>query len=367
MNLDLFGVPDPADASADQAGHGAAVAPAEFACAKSAAPPRRGRTVTPVRAAPVSQALASLATQLPAQIRLGTSSWSFPGWDSLVYDGEYSNSVLAKHGLQAYAAHPLLRSVSLDRSFYGPLALADYLGYAGQTPEHFRFTVKAPSSVTDAVLRDTQGRPDGLNPCFLKVDLAIREFITPCIEGLGARAGTLVFQFPPLPPQHVAHSADWIAQVGAFFAALPALPHGSCYAMEIRDAALLTPRLIKMLQAHGVRYCLAIHARMPGVLRQLDALALLDAHVPGPLVVRWSLHSGFKYEQAKAKYHPFNAIVDPDLASRTALAHLAVQYALAGQPVTITINNKAEGSAPLSCFMLAAQIVEALAQARGPA
>jgi uncharacterized protein YecE (DUF72 family) len=361
MNMDLFGSPEPADPSANHTVPDAAAAPAQA----SSAPPRRARTVTQVRAAPVSQALASLAAQLPPQIRLGTSSWSFPGWDGLVYDGEYSNSVLAKQGLQAYAAHPLLRSVSLDRSFYAPLALADYLAYAGQTPEHFRFTVKAPSSVTDAVLRDTQGRPDGFNPCFLQVDLAVREFIAPCIEGLASRAGTLVFQFPPVPPQQLAHSADWIAQVGAFFAALPALPHGSCYAMEIRDAALLTPRLIKMLQAHGVRYCLALHARMPGVLRQLDALALLDAPAPGPLVVRWSLHSGFKYEQAKAKYHPFDAIVDPDLASRTALAHLAVQYALAGQPVTITINNKAEGSAPLSCYMLAAQIVQALAQARG--
>jgi len=46
------------------------------------------------------------------------------------------------------------------------------------------------------------------------------------------------------------------------------------------------------------------------------------------------------------------------------LAQLAAHYALAGQPVTITISNKAEGSAPLTCFGLAEDIVRALEQAK---
>ena len=63
-----------------------------------------------------------LATRLPAAIRLGTSSWSFPGWTGLVFaprNGKpATEQVLARHGLPAYAAHPLLRTVSLDRTFY---------------------------------------------------------------------------------------------------------------------------------------------------------------------------------------------------------------------------------------------------------
>jgi hypothetical protein len=82
----------------------------------------------------------------------------------------------------------------------------------------------------------------------------------------------------------------------------------------------------------------------------------------GPLIVRWSLHGGFKYEQAKAKYEPFDKLVDEDPATRTALAELAARYALAGQPVVIAINNKAEGSAPLSCVQLARAIVKAYAR-----
>jgi hypothetical protein len=135
--------------------------------------------------------------------------------------------------------------------------------------------------------------------------------------------------------------------------------------VEIRDACLLTPRLIRMLRERGVRYCVGLHARMPDPLRQAAALALLDGDEPaGPLVVRWSLHGGFKYEQAKAKYEPFNRLVDEDPATRSALAELAARYALGGQPVLIVANNKAEGSAPLTCMALAREIAAACARLR---
>ena len=142
---------------------------------------------------------------------------------------------------------------------------------------------------------------------------------------------------------------------------------GTRYAIEIRNASLLTPRFIRALAALGVRYCVGLHARMPDPLRQAAALALLDGDAPGPLIVRWSLHGGFKYEQAKAKYEPFDKLVDEDPATRSALAELAARYALAGQPVIITINNKAEGSAPLSCIALAREIAAACAHWRNDA
>jgi hypothetical protein len=104
---------------------------------------------------------------------------------------------------------------------------------------------------------------------------------------------------------------------------------------------------------------------MPDPLRQAAARALLDGDAPGgPLIVRWSLHGGFKYEQAKAKYEPFNRLVDEDPATRSALAELAARYAIAGQPVLIVTNNKAEGSAPLTCAALAREIAAACARLR---
>ncbi|MDE1183136.1 DUF72 domain-containing protein [Paraburkholderia sp.] len=356
--FDLFGVPVEAPAPALAEKPAAHPEPAADAPKK-----RRSREVLP--AAPAADVLAIAAT-LPPNVHLGTSSWSFPGWNGIVYGDDYSNSKLSRDGLAAYGAHPLLRTVSIDRSFYSPLSITDYLRYAQQVPDHFRFIVKAPASVTDATVRAERGEPVSLNPCFLNAQIATDDFVRPCLEGLGAKAGALVFQFSPLPDQMLAQPAELIERLAAFFSELPALPEQSdtCYAIEIRDASLLTPRFIRMLKTVGVRYCVGIHARMPDPLRQAAALALLDGEPAGPLIVRWSLHGGFKYEQAKAKYEPFDALVDEDPATRQALAELAARYAIAGQPVVIAANNKAEGSAPLTCVKLAQAIAEACQRLR---
>ncbi|NBJ19482.1 DUF72 domain-containing protein [Burkholderia thailandensis] len=330
----------------------------------------RRRGVSP---AAIADDVAAAARELPPRVRLGTSSWYFPGWKGIVYGDDYAQSKLSREGLEAYAAHPLLKSVSLDRSFYAPLTVTDYLRYAQQVPDDFRFVVKAPALVTDAVLRGARGEPTGPNPAFLNAQLAADEFVRPCLEGLGRKAGALVFQFPPLPGTLLADPAALVDRLSAFLGALPPLPHGPDnpdgprYAIEIRDASLLTPRFIRALAAAGVRYCVGLHAKMPDPLRQAAALALLDGEPSGPLIVRWSLHSGFKYEQAKAKYEPFDRLVDEDPHTRTALAELAARYVLAGQPVLITVNNKAEGSAPLSCIALAKEIAAACARWRGEA
>ncbi|MFM0059063.1 DUF72 domain-containing protein [Paraburkholderia phytofirmans] len=338
----------------------AAIAAPEANTAPADAPKKR-RT-REIVAAPPSPELLALAAQLPPHIHLGTSTWSFPGWNGIVYGDEYSNSKLSREGLTAYGAHPLLKTVSIDRSFYQALTVTEYLRYAQQVPEHFRFIVKAPMTITDATVRAERGEPVSMNPCFLNAQMAIDDFVTPCLEGLGAKAGALVFQLSPLPDQMLAQPAVFIERLAEFLMALPKLPDSACYAIEIRDGSLLTPRFIRTLKAAGVRYCVGIHARMPDPLRQAAALALLDGEPAGPLIVRWSLHGGFKYEQAKAKYEPFNQLVDEDPATRASLAELAARYALAGQPVVIAINNKAEGSAPLSCVELARAIIDAYAR-----
>jgi uncharacterized protein YecE (DUF72 family) len=363
--LGLFGMPLANPESGAANGNGRASGPAATKSLKKAevadpgAPAPKKRRTRDVLATEPSAEVLEIARALPPQIHLGTSTWSFPGWKGIVYGDDYSNSKLSRDGLTAYGAHPVLRTVSIDRSFYAPLTVTDYLRYAQQVPDHFRFIVKAPALVTDATVRAERGEPVSLNPCFLNAQLAIDEFVRPCLDGLGSKAGALVFQFSPLPDQMLADLAGFIERLAEFLGALPRLPEGACYAVEIRDACLLTPRFIRTLKAAGVRYCVGLHARMPDPLRQTAALALLDGEPAGPLIVRWSLHSGFKYEQAKAKYEPFDRLVDEDPGTRLALAELAARYAIAGQPVVIAVNNKAEGSAPLSCIKLARAIIDA--------
>ena len=130
------------------------------------------------------------------------------------------------------------------------------------------------------------------------------------------------------------------------------------YALELRNAELLTPRLMKMLGGAGVRYCIGLHDRMPEVERQEVALKALDTDRPGPLVVRWNLHRGFLYEAAKQRYEPFDKLVDEDPETRRTLARMAAAAFKAKRRVWITANNKAEGSAPLSLAKLAEEIAQ---------
>src|SRR5512137_2496942 len=74
-----------------------------------------------VAAVAVSPEVASLGARLPALVRLGSSSWSFPGWAGLVWARHHPADVLSADGLLAYARHPLLRAVGVDRTFYAPL------------------------------------------------------------------------------------------------------------------------------------------------------------------------------------------------------------------------------------------------------
>ena len=298
------------------------------------------------------------APALPDEIRLGTSSWFFPGWRGLVYEGLHPQPALSKKGLAAYAQIPLLRTVSLDRTFYAPISAMEYARYASQVPDDFSFVVKAPALVCDAVVRDEEGRGKVPNRHFLDAAIAAREFVVPCLEGLGAKAGPLVFQISPLPRGLVEEAASLIDRLAAFFAALPRElgKHRSLYALELRNSELLTPRLMRMLASAGVRYCVGLHDRMPEVERQETALKALDGEQPGDLVVRWNLHRGFLYQAAKQRYEPFDRLVDEDIETRRILARMSAEAFKAGRKVWITANNKAEGSAPLSLLKLAEEI-----------
>lgn len=331
--------------------------------------PRRGAGADPsIAAADPSDELRQLGRHLPANVHLGTSSWSFAGWRGLVYGDSHSEQQLSRRGLGAYAQHPVLRAVGIDRSFYQPLPESDFARYASQVPEHFRFLVKAPAMITDAVLRGEGGLPAGDNPAFLDAAMATEQFVLPALRGLGARAGPLVFQLSPLPRAMTSGAAGHalIERIGAFIAALPREVDATAplYAVELRNAELLTPRFVKTLREAGGRLCLGIHARMPPAARQAAALRAMDSDAPGedwklagPLVVRWSLHSGFKYDEAKNRYAPFDRLIDPDLATRGALAHLIHVAIKSSQPAYVIVNNKAEGSAPMSCVELARAVV----------
>jgi len=314
-----------------------------------------------VEAAAADPAFRELAASLPAKLRFGTSSWHYPGWTGLVWKRDYPREALSRHGLAAYARHPLLRTVGVDRTFYRPLSAAQFAGMAAQVPEDFRFVVKAPNRVTDALLRDEGGRGRQANPDFLSAECALRDFVEPALAGLGAKLGALVFQFSPLPSRWLAETGELVDRLHAMLAALPDVrgiaPDG-VLAVEVRDPQWLTPRFTQALKEGGATYCMGLHAKMPPIAEQLP---ILRALWPGPLVCRWNFnprHGAFGYEEARRLYLPYNRLVDEDLDTRNALARVIAGTVGAGQNAFVTLSNKSEGCAPLSVAALARAVCE---------
>jgi uncharacterized protein YecE (DUF72 family) len=329
------------------------------------AAPGPARSAGEVRALPHDEATRALAADLNPRIRLGASTWSYPGWAGIVWDdGPYSESVLAKNGLMAYAQHPLLRCVGIDRSFYRPLTEAQYERYAGQVPDDFRFVVKAPALVTDALVRGEQGQGRQPNTAFLDPVLATQDFIAPALAGLGDKVGALVFQLSPLPFSQLQRLPLLLERLRALLKALPdvrgATPDG-VVAVEVRDPQWLSPaiapQLASVLKETGATYCLGLHAKMP---RLADQLPLLRALWPGPMVCRWNLnplHGAYGYEDAQRSYEPYDRIHDVDAETRALLVRTLRGVTGAGQNAYVTISNKAEGCAPLSARALAEGLV----------
>ncbi len=304
----------------------------------------------------ITQLGQTLKTALPSA-RFGTSSWSFSGWSGLVYDATHSEQMLARQGLSAYAMHPLFRTVGIDRTFYAPMSETQFRAYAKQVEviaPDFRFLVKAPMMFTGPRLRSDEGAWSD-NAAFLNASLAIAQFVLPATQGLATHCGPLVFQFRPLGPRFTKSPIRFADALAEFLLALPKLAGDACYAVEVRDPELLTDDYLAALCAGNATHCIAIHARMPQAREQ--ARFWREANTL-PLVIRWSLHSGFKYEEAKERYAPFNALVDEDPEGRAQVAALigeASEKLLSG---FVVINNKAEGSAPMSIEALAKVLAE---------
>lgn len=310
----------------------------------------------PVEPARAPDAHHELARRLPAGIHLGTSSWSFPGWAGFVWAQAADRSTLARHGLAAYARHPLLNGVGIDRSYYRPPELSAYAEYAAVVPDGFRFVVKAHEALTVHRWPDHDryaAKRGELNPRFLDPLYAAQEVVRPYAEGLGQKAGALVFQFAPqdlLAPGET-EPQRFVDDLHRFLTALPA---GPLYAVEVRNREVLTPRYAAMLRDAGAVPCLSRHPRMPEIDEQTAATGALDAPA---FVCRWMLRPGLSYQAGTRRYRPFDRLVDEDPPTRRTLARAALEIAGSGRPVLITANNKAEGSAPHTVFRLAAEIV----------
>jgi len=295
-----------------------------------------------------------LAAALPVHVRFGTSSWAFPGWKGIVYEGNTSLPALQRHGLAAYAKHPLFRAVGIDRSHYGPLEEAELAAYAGDLPRAFPALSKVWDEITTFVFPDHPrfgARAGKKNPRFLDAGLFMEEVLPAYARAFSAHTGSFIFELPRVPRLAATEHEEIHRALDGFLSALPTL---FTYAFELRTAQLLAPRYLDILRAHGAAHVLNYWSGMPDLTAQMTMTGILTA----PFVVaRLLVPPGVRYEDAKVAFRPFDRIVTPQPGMRRDVADLSTRCADEGRVLTVIVGNKAEGSAPKTVRGIAELIV----------
>jgi uncharacterized protein YecE (DUF72 family) len=190
------------------------------------------------------------------------------------------------------------------------------------------------------------------NETFLDAGYAIQEVIRPVLEGLGEKAAFLLFQFPPQPTAFFGGAQGFGERLLRF---LDKLPQGLLYAVELRNPELLREPYIRALEETGACHCFNVHPTMPPLGEQLRVMG--GAFFPA-LCVRWMLRRNRAYGEARDAWSPFDRLAEEDPESRHDIAKMCRRAVSEKKPAYVVVNNKAEGSAPLSVFRLAELLAE---------
>lgn len=287
----------------------------------------------------------ALARKLPPNLRMGTSSWSFPGWKGIVWpDRAWADTRLAREGLAIYATHPLLRTVGIDRSYYGPIAAHELEAWSDQLPDGFVAVAKVWEMITKPWVRGEA------NPRYLSRGAFDEEVLAPHRVGFAEHTAALVLEVPA----GESHRPDVFARdLDTFFRGAP---RQFPLTLEIRDRALLTHDLGRALSHNHVPLCFTFHPTMPPLAEQMawaDRHGLFECE---HIVARLMLPPGMVYEERRRACLPFDRLVDVQETMRTQVADLVGRVVRAGGTLFVLVNNKAEGSAPLTIRALAEKI-----------
>ena len=293
-----------------------------------------------------------LAAQLPAHVRLGTSSWTFPGWAGLVYHRRYaSQKSFVSESLVEYAQVPLFRTVGIDRSYYGPIPAPELAAMREQLPEGFLATMKVWEGLTTLQFAnhpDRGAKRRTQNESFLDPD-AFEQLIGAPVRasGFGDRLGAFVVEIPSTPDRP--DESVFLGKLARFLERTP-----GAFAIELRDKRLFTRRYLDVLSAHAASHCFNFWSRMPGLGAQLDFVKSLDSFPR--VVVRLMLPPGERYEKRREAMAPFDRLADPQPQMREDVARIVQATTALQIPTFVIANNKAEGSAPQTLIALAARL-----------
>ena len=261
-----------------------------------------------------------------------------------MYHEDYAGRGAPARMLKEYAQFPLFRTVGIDSSFYAPPTEATLASYAESLPPGFPCVSKVWNQLTVHTFAQAQDRARAgqVNPDFLNPEVFLEAVFEPYQRYFADHTGPFVFEFQSIGRGSGMTPERFAVQLDEFFSALP---REAMYGVEIRNEEFLTPMYFAVLREHGVAHVFNSWTRMPPIGDQLD----LPGSVSGPfLVARALLRPGRTYDEAVDAFAPYDRILDPSPPLRRDLLRLIETAVRTRIPAYLLVNNRAEGSAPLT-------------------
>jgi uncharacterized protein YecE (DUF72 family) len=181
---------------------------------------------------------------LPANLRVGTSSFSAKDWLGVFYPEHLKPGDYLGHYAQQ------MGTVEIDATWHAMPSLRIVEGWAGKVPDDFVFALKVPKTIT---------HEHYLEDCLDEW----RRFLK-LLEPLGDKRGPLLFQFPYIAKgkdaDEYATGRDFQRRLADF---LPHLPRDGRYVVEVRNEKWLGEPLLDILRSRGIALALVAYYTMP--------------------------------------------------------------------------------------------------------
>lgn len=269
-----------------------------------------------------------------ADVRIGVSGWTYAGWRNSFYP----EKLVQKKELHYMSRS--LNSIEINGTFYALQKPATYQSWFAETPDTFRFAVKAPKYITHIRRLKDVAKP-------------LNNFLASGLLALGDKLGPILWQFPPnvmlkddrferflgmLP--RTTHLAAELAKnhddkvQGRSFTTVAPIPRAVRHAFEFRHPSFLNPDFLAMLRAHDVAFVIA------------------DSGLKSPYTEE--LTAGFVYIRLHGQEEKYQSGYTP--AAIRKWAGKIAAWSAAGLDVFCYFDNDAKEAAPFNAVELIARL-----------
>jgi len=274
-----------------------------------------------------------------AKVHIGTCSWKYDSWKNIFYPDHIGADYLPEYAKK-------LNTVEIDQWFWSlfedKIQMPNEMvvrEYADAVPDDFKFTIKAPNSIT-LTHYYTRVRGTGMryNPNFLSIEL-YTEFLKK-LEPILDKTKVIILQFEYMNKKKMLNQVTFMEKFGKFCEQLPKdIPVG----IEIRNPNFINSRYFEFLQNHDLMHVFLQGYYMPMIS---DVYKRYRNFINDCTVFR--LHGPDRAGIENLSGKIWNQILTPREDELYEMVDILKDLQERDVTAFVNVNNHYEGSAPLT-------------------